>query len=41
MLDGVEIKPSLALGSWAAFKRDGGGAMVMGDFSLFLLGCEI
>src|SRR5882672_2440010 len=34
VLDGVEIKPGLALGSWAAFKRDGGGAMVMGDLVL-------
>jgi hypothetical protein len=34
VLDGVEIKPRLALGSWAAFKRDGGGAMVMGDLVL-------
>ena len=31
VLGGVDIKPGLALGSWAAFKRDGGGAMVMGD----------
>ncbi len=34
VLDGIEIKPGLALGSWAAFKRDGGGAMVMGDLVL-------
>lgn len=33
-LDGVDIKPGLALGSWAAFKRDGVGAMVMGDLVL-------
>jgi hypothetical protein len=33
-LDGVEIKAGLALGSWAAFKRDGNGAMVMGDLVL-------
>lgn len=33
-LDGAEIKPGLALGSWAAFRRDGGGAMVMGDLVL-------
>lgn len=33
-LDGVEIKPALALGSWAAFKKDGNGAMVMGDLVL-------
>src|SRR5439155_26748358 len=31
VLDGVDRKPGLALGSWAAFKRDGGGAMVMGN----------
>jgi Domain of Unknown Function (DUF1259) len=34
VLDGVDIKPGLALGSWTAFKRDGGGAMVMGDLVL-------
>jgi Domain of Unknown Function (DUF1259) len=34
VLDGVDIKPGLALGSWAAFKRDSGGAMVMGDLVL-------
>ena len=33
-LDGVEIKPALALGSWAAFKKDGNAAMVMGDLVL-------
>jgi hypothetical protein len=33
-LNGVEIKAGLALGSWAAFKRDGSGAMVMGDLVL-------
>jgi len=33
-LDGVDIKPGLALGSWAAFKRDSSGAMVMGDLVL-------
>lgn len=33
-LDGVDIKPALALGSWLAFKRDGGTAMVMGDLVL-------
>jgi hypothetical protein len=33
-LNGVEIKPALALGSWAAFKRDGSSAMVMGDLVL-------
>lgn len=34
VLGDVDIKPGLALGSWAAFKRDGGGAMVMGDLVL-------
>jgi hypothetical protein len=34
VLNGVDIKPGLALGSWAAFKRDGAGAMVMGDLVL-------
>src|SRR5262252_7540098 len=38
-LDGVTIKPALALGSWAAFKPAHGGAMVMGD--LVLLQSEI
>jgi hypothetical protein len=33
-LDGVQIKPGLALGSWAAFKNAEGGAMVMGDLVL-------
>ena len=33
-LDGVEITPALALGSWAAFKKDGSAAMVMGDLVL-------
>src|SRR5215468_8684448 len=33
-LDGVEIKPALALGSWAAFKKDENAAMVMGDLVL-------
>jgi hypothetical protein len=33
-LEGVEIKPALALGSWAAFKKDGHGVMVMGDLVL-------
>src|SRR3546814_2723164 len=32
-LDGVTIKPSLALGSWAAFQPMGDEAMVMGDRS--------
>ena len=34
VLNGVEIKAGLALGSWVAFKRDSGGAMVMGDLVL-------
>lgn len=34
MLDGVEIKPALALGSWVAFRRAGTSAMVMGDLVL-------
>src|SRR5580700_5193648 len=38
-LDGVTIKPSLALGGWVAFKPMGGDAMVMGD--LVLLESEI
>jgi Domain of Unknown Function (DUF1259) len=39
-LDGVAIKPALALGSWAAFKEIGGGhVMTMGD--LVLLESEV
>ncbi len=38
-LDGVAIKPALALGGWVAFKPGHGGAMVMGD--LVLLETEI
>jgi Domain of Unknown Function (DUF1259) len=39
-LDGVAIKPALALGSWAAFKEIGGGhAMTMGD--LVILDSEV
>ncbi len=38
-VDGVPIKPSFALGGWAAFKPMGNSAMVMGD--LVLLGGEI
>src|SRR6202162_5175772 len=34
VLDGVDIKAGLSLGSWVAFKRDGSGAMVMGDLVL-------
>jgi hypothetical protein len=30
-LDGVELKPTLALGSWLAFRTDGNTTMVMGD----------
>ena len=33
-LDGVAIKPALALGSWAAFLPEGDQAMVMGDLVL-------
>ncbi|HYU70302.1 MAG TPA: DUF1259 domain-containing protein [Burkholderiales bacterium] len=33
-LDGVEIKPTLALGSYLAFQKMGGKAMVMGDLVL-------
>ena len=33
-LDGVEIKPTLALGGWLAFKPIGNEAMVMGDLVL-------
>jgi hypothetical protein len=38
-LDGVTIRPALALGGWVAFKPAHGGAMVMGD--LVLLQTEI
>src|SRR5256886_12693073 len=38
-VDGVTIRPSLALGGWAAFKPARGGVMVMGD--LVLLDTEI
>ncbi len=38
-LDGVAIKPALALGGWTAFKPMHGGAMLMGD--LVLLETEI
>jgi hypothetical protein len=38
-LDGVKIRPTLALGGWVAFKPAHGGAMVMGD--LVLLETEI
>jgi hypothetical protein len=33
-LDGVQLKPSLALGSWLAFQNMGDKAMVMGDLVL-------
>jgi hypothetical protein len=33
-LDGVDIKPALALGSWLAFQKTGDEAMVMGDLVL-------
>lgn len=33
-LDGVSIRPALALGSWLAFQATGEGAMVMGDLVL-------
>jgi hypothetical protein len=38
-LDGVTIRPALALGGWTAFKAMHGGAMIMGD--LVLLETEI
>ncbi len=38
-LEGVTIKPALALGGWVAFKPAHGGAMIMGD--LVLLQSEI
>ena len=38
-LDGVSIKPALALGGWLAFKPMHGGVMVMGD--LVLLDTEV
>jgi hypothetical protein len=34
VLNGVTLKPALALGSWVAFKRIGDHAMVMGDLVL-------
>src|ERR1700749_3954528 len=33
-LDGVTIKPALALGGWVAFKPMGNATMVMGDLVL-------
>jgi hypothetical protein len=38
-LDGVTVRPALALGGWVAFKPAHGGAMIMGD--LVLLETEI
>jgi hypothetical protein len=38
-VNGVQVRPALALGSWVAFKRVGNDAMVMGD--LVLLDGEI
>ena len=35
-LDGVEIKPALALGSWLAFRKTGNEGMVMGDLVLLV-----
>ena len=34
VLDGVEVKPALALGSWLAFRSEGDQALVMGDLVL-------
>src|SRR5919199_4404634 len=34
VLDGVELKPGFALGSWLAFKKTGNEAMAMGDLVL-------
>lgn len=33
-LDGVDIEPGLALGTWMAFKGTDSGAMLMGDLVL-------
>jgi biotin operon repressor len=33
-LDGVQLKPALALGSWLAFQSNGNATMVMGDLVL-------
>lgn len=35
-LDGVEIRPALALGSWLAFKKMGSQGVVMGDLVLLV-----
>ena len=34
VLDGVELKPGFALGSWLAFRAEGNATMVMGDLVL-------
>jgi Domain of Unknown Function (DUF1259) len=34
VLDGVELKTALALGSWLAFQTQGDQALVMGDLGL-------
>jgi hypothetical protein len=34
MLDGVRVRPALALGGWLAFHEAANGAMVMGDLVL-------
>ena len=34
VLDGVELKTALALGSWLAFQSQGDQAQVMGDLGL-------
>src|SRR5215467_11770777 len=33
-VDGVQVKPTLALGSWVAFSSPGADAMMMGDLVL-------
>ncbi len=33
-VDGVELKPALALGGWVAFSNPGAGSMIMGDLVL-------
>jgi uncharacterized protein DUF1259 len=33
-VDGVELKPALALGGWVAFSKPGAGSMIMGDLVL-------
>ena len=33
-LEGVDVKPALALGGWVAFSKPGSGSMVMGDLVL-------